>query len=276
MSTDQSADQSAEQSAEQGAEQSAEQGDADQADAQRYEQPLVSVDVVPLWAAADGTLHVTLGRRLNEPFRGELALPGVLMGRERSVEAAARALRTKVGVEPGTVVLRDIGVFDSHERDPRGPTMAVAKAGFGLQRDLLGGELPDVGLPGAGPSGAGSSDAGPSGAGLGAGHAEAAPVAELPALPFDHASIIGAACRALARSLWTDREVCAALLGPEFTTRTATAVQRQLEAFGGQEARADASNMKRRLQVLGWVTPTERTELPDGATGRPSTVWVWT
>lgn len=218
---------------------------------QSYEQPLVSVDVVPLWAAADGALHVTLGRRLNEPFRGELALPGVLMGRERSVEAAARALRTKVGVEPGAVVLRDIGVFDSRERDPRGPTMAVAKAGFGLQRDLSGGALE------------------------GAERAEAVPVAELPPLPFDHEAIIKEACRAMARSLWTDREVCVALLGPEFTTRTATAVQRQLEVIAGQEARADASNMKRRLQVLGWVTPTERTELPEGATGRPSTVWNW-
>ena len=224
---------------------------------QSYEQPLVSVDVVPLWAAADGALHVTLGRRLNEPYRGDLALPGVLMGRERSVEAAARALRTKVGVEPGAVVLRDIGVFDSRERDPRGPTMAVAKAGFGQQRDLAGG-----GLSGAAPEGAE--------------RAEAVPVADLPPLPFDHEAIIDEACRALARSLWTDREVCAALLGPAFTTRTATAVQRQLEVMAGQEARADASNMKRRLQVLGWVTPTERTELPEGATGRPSTVWNWT
>lgn len=243
---------------------------------QRYEQPLVSVDVVPLWAAADGTLHVTLGRRLNEPFRGELALPGVLMGRERSVEAAARALRTKVGVEPGAVVLRDIGVFDSRERDPRGPTMAVAKAGFGLQRDLSGGrsaadELDGRDRPGAEHSGAELSNAELSGVE----HAEAVPVADLPSLPFDHETIIKAACRALARLLWTDREVCAALLGPAFTTRTATAVQRQLEVVAGQEARADASNMKRRLQVLGWVTPTERTELPEGATGRPSTVWNW-
>lgn len=238
MSTDQSDERVMDQSAVPGAGQS-------------YEQPLVSVDVVPLWAAADGTLHVTLGRRLNEPFRGELALPGVLMGRERSVGAAERALRTKVGVEPGAVVLRDIGVFDSRERDPRGATMAVAKAGFGLQRDLIGGALEA------------------------ADHAEAAPVADLPALPFDHQSIIEAACHALARSLWTDREVCAALLGPAFTTRTATAVQRQLEVIAGQEARADASNMKRRLQVLGWVVPTERTELPEGATGRPSTVWNW-
>lgn len=240
---------------------------------QSYEQPLVSVDVVPLWAAADGTLHVTLGRRLNEPYRGELALPGVLMGRERSVEAASRALRTKVGVDPETVLLRDIGVFDSRQRDPRGATMAVAKVGYGLQRDLSGvafagdalraPESAPVGLAPTEPAGAGSE------------RAEAVPVADLPWLPFDHTAIIEAACRALARSLWIDREVCAALLGLEFTTRTATAVQRQLELVEGQEVRADASNMKRRLLALGWVAPTERTELPEGATGRPSTVWTW-
>lgn len=213
---------------------------------QTYEQPLVSVDVVPLWIAGDGALHVTLGRRLNEPFRGELALPGVLMGRERSIDAAGRALRTKVGIDPSAVTLRDAGVFDAFERDPRGPTMAIAKLGVGPQRDLAGGE-----------------------------HAEAHPLHELPALPFDHAAIIRAAVGTLGSLLWTDREVARALLGPEFTTRTATAVQSRLEQAAGQPVRADASNMKRRLLALGWCTPTDRTALPEGGTGRPSTVWEW-
>lgn len=211
-----------------------------------YEQPLVSVDVVPLWATADGTLHVTLGRRLNAPHLGELALPGVLMGRERSLDAAGRALSTKVEVDPEQVVLRDAGVFDSPQRDPRGPTMAIAKIGVGAQGDLAGGE-----------------------------HAEAASLAGLPPLPFDHATIIEAATRSLAGLVWTDREVCEALLGPDFTTRAATAVQRQLENATGQAAKADASNMKRRLLALGWVAPTQRTALPEGGTGRPSTVWEW-
>lgn len=213
---------------------------------QTYEQPLVSVDVVPLWATADGTLHITLGRRLHEPYLGEPALPGVLMGRERSVEAAGRALRSKIGVEPGAVTLRDIGVFDSPRRDPRGPTMAVAKAGIGRPRDLAGSE-----------------------------HAVAVALEDLPTLPFDHDVIIASAVQALASLLWTDREVCAALLGPEFTTRAATAVQRQLEQATEADVKADASNMKRRLTALRWVEPTDRTALPEGATGRPSTVWEW-
>lgn len=213
---------------------------------QIYEQPLVSVDVVPLWIEGDGDLNVTLGRRLNEPFQGDLALPGVLMGRERSIDAAGRALRTKVGIDPAAATLRDAGVFDALERDPRGPTMAISKLAVGSQRDLAAGDL-----------------------------AEAHPIHDLPELPFDHAAIIRAAVSVLGQLLWTDPDVARALLGPEFTTRTATAVQSRLEQAAGQPPRADASNMKRRLLALGWCTPTERTALPEGATGRPSTVWTW-
>lgn len=212
----------------------------------RFEQPLVSVDVVPLWITAEGSLRVTLGRRRNAPYQGDLALPGVLMGRERSRDAAQRALREKVGVDPERVVLRDAGVFDAPARDPRGPTMAVAKLAVASEAGLRGGEL-----------------------------AEVLSLGDLPDLPFDHASIIAAARRVLAAALWTDREVCRAVLGAEFTTRTATALQRELETADGDDARADASNMKRRLLALGWVAPTDRTELPEGATGRPSTVWGW-
>ena len=211
-----------------------------------FEQPLVSVDVIPLWITADGSLRVTLGRRRNAPYQGELALPGVLMGRERSAEAAHRALRTKIGVVPEHVVLRDAGVFDAPARAPRGPTMAVAKLAVGPESVLRGGE-----------------------------RAEAASPGDLPDLPFDHQSIVAAARQVLAAHLWTDRDVARAVLGEEFTTRTATALQRELEVADGSAARADASNMKRRLLALGWVTATDRVALPEGATGRPSTVWEW-
>ncbi|MGY5766425.1 hypothetical protein ACXET9_14640 [Brachybacterium sp. DNPG3] len=249
---------------------------ADQdAQAPRFEQPLVSVDVVPLWISADGALHITLGRRLNAPARGELALPGVLMGRERSVDAAGRALRGKVGIDPSALVLRDIGVFDAPTRDPRGPTMAIAKAGIGPASALAarpsadGGSAADAGT--APDAGAASGAAGLPGAEL----AASVRVDELPALPFDHAAVIASALRALGTLVWSDREVCRALLGEEPTTRAATAVQRQLEIAAGQEPKADASNMKRRLLALGWMRPTDRAALPEGATGRPSTVWEW-
>ncbi|WP_114854382.1 NUDIX hydrolase [Brachybacterium sp. YJGR34] len=213
--------------------------------AESFEQPLVSVDVVPLHLGADGTLRVTLGPRQFAPHLGEPALPGVLMGRERSVEAAARALRTKTGIE-AEVLLRDVGVFDSPARDPRGPTMAVTKLALGPARDLAPGPP-----------------------------ALAVPVAALGPLPFDHAAMIAAAVRSLAAQIWQDREMARALLGAEFTTRTATALQRELEQAAGQAVRADASNMKRRLLATGWVRPTDRVALPEGATGRPSTVWEW-
>lgn len=210
---------------------------------QRFEQPLVSIDVVPLSLDQDDTLTVTLAKRLNEPYRDALALPGVLMGRERSIDAAHRALTTKAGIEPGDVTLRDVGVFDAPQRDPRGPTMAIAKAAIGSRAAM-------------------------------AGTGSAASVSDLPDLPFDHESIVGAAIQWLAHSVWTDREVARAILGEAFTTRTATALQRQLEQATTGEVRAAASNMKRRLIALRWCRETGETAAPRGR-GRPSSVWEW-
>lgn len=209
------------------------------------EQPLVSVDVIPLHLTPDGALQVTLAPRQFEPHLGELALPGVLMGRERSVDAAERALLTKAGIST-TVLLRDVGVFDSPARDPRGPTMAVAKVALGPARDLAPG-----------------------------GTATPVPVAGVGDLPFDHAAMIDAAVRVLSAQLWTDREVARAVLGASFTTRLATGLQRELERLTGQPERANPSNMRRRLVATGWVDPTEKVELPEHGTGRPSTVWEW-
>jgi len=208
-----------------------------------FDQPLVSIDVVP-FQVVGGVVRVILGRRPFEPARGELALPGVLLGRERSEEGARRALRTKTGVER-TLLLRDLAVFDAPGRDSRGPTLSIAKVAVVDDEWTPPGDVP----------------------------AHAIPLDELPELPFDHASIVEAAAAWAAGALWSDREATRALLGEVFTTAQAAAVENGLRAAGGLDGAVDGTNLKRRIKLTGWLEETDPI-LPRQA-GRPSTTWRW-
>lgn len=211
--------------------------------APEYEQPLVSIDVVPV-TYADEELRICLAPRINPPHLGELALPGVLLGRERSVDAAQRALRVKARVEDTRgIYFRDIGVFDDPGRDPRGPTMAVAKLAI-LSPDVEAGVR--------------------------------VPVTAIPALPFDHRSIIDAAVYALQGWMWRDRTVTRALHGESFSARDAARVERALAtATGGSGAEVNVANLKRRLLATGWVRQTDRLSAAPAHGGRPSYLWEW-
>lgn len=204
-----------------------------------YDQPLISVDVVCVWAEG-GSLRLGLGRRLNEPFAGALALPGVLMVRERSTEAALRALSEKVGITD-VGLLRDIGVFDAADRDPRGPTLSIAKLAFIT------------------PEAAASSD-----------RMEAVGFDEAPTLPFDHAGIIAAARANLGQLLWADREAARMLLGEDFTTSDITVLGREISGV-----REHPSNVRRRMEGTGWATLTGQRRMPASGRGRPTAVWTW-
>lgn len=230
----------------QGADRAAPAADSHSPDAPLFDQPLVSIDVVPVWV--DGTrIMYGLGIRQNPPFAGELALPGVLMGHERSVEAAERALSSKVGIVPEAVRhLTDIGVFDSRERDPRGPTLSIAKlAVLAPEAAAAACEAGSLHRAGWGP--------------------------EDPAfgLPFDHDTIVDRAHRHLAGSFWTDAALLRSLLGGTFTTKTVTGVYRELSGDDG----VHPSNIRRRLESidgleLGSSTVTQ-------GRGRPTSVWTW-
>lgn len=216
---------------------------------QDFSQPLVSVDVVPVWAE-DGRVMLGLGARQFEPYKGVLALPGVLMGRERSLEAALRALKSKVGIEHPRF-LRDIGVFDAAERDPRGPTLSIAKVAVldpaEVESARRAGTLSGVPLR------------------------EVAPDSLKPRkdpLPFDHDSIARQARQYLAEALWTDETLTLSLMGERFTTREATAVDRDLTGNSSRHP----SNVRRRLTTLGLK---DSGEVASEGMGRPSTVWVW-
>jgi len=98
------------------------------------ERPVLAVDVV-LLQAAEGTLEVLLQRRVEQPFRGQLALPGVAVRVDETLETAARrALLERGHLAPGALTqvhLEQLATFDALFRDPRGRTVSVAYLGLG-------------------------------------------------------------------------------------------------------------------------------------------------
>ena len=217
---------------------------------QEFSQPLISVDVVPVWVE-NGRIMLGLGVRQFEPFKGVLALPGVLMGHERSLEAALRALKSKVGIEHPRF-LRDIGVFDSAERDPRGPTLSIAKVAI------------------LDPSEAESARR--------AGTMSGVPLREVTpdslepredSLPFDHDGIVRQARQSRAGALWDNLTLTMSLMGEKFTTREATAVHRDLT---GEES-MHPSNVRRRLVSMDGLESSDEA-ITEGQV-RPSTAWQW-
>lgn len=214
---------------------------ADPAPQLDFSTPLLSVDVIPLIAGADGTLEVLLSQRIFEPYLGELALPGVLMvAGETLVEACHRALRTKSGLQPSAVrYLRLVGLADSPTRDSRGPTIS---AGY-----LAVIDPEDDALNGA-PNRLFTLDRLPA------------------ALPFDHAAIIRGALEWTGEHLWDGEGALArSLLGEHFTTVKAVRVISQLDpAFNTTNGRRLLSS-KRCLERVGRVS--------GRGAGRPANLW---
>uniref|UniRef100_UPI002456F99D NUDIX hydrolase n=1 Tax=Nocardia abscessus TaxID=120957 RepID=UPI002456F99D len=157
------------------------------------EQSVVSVDVVALrfWDE-DGEVRFGIAPRALEPFAGQLALPGVLLGRgERLAVAARRAVHTKLGVPEAAIgPVGQLVTFDEPNRDPRGPTLSIAMWAV-------------VG-PHEGPARWTGFD-------------------EVPQLAFDHDRIVAVARGVLTRLLWKDLTFTRALLGAEFPATRAVA-----------------------------------------------------
>ncbi|MGV9818321.1 NUDIX hydrolase [Nocardia xishanensis] len=204
------------------------------------EQSVVSVDVVTLrfWPEDTG-VTIGIAPRGHEPFTGELALPGVLLGRgERLVAAARRAVHTKLGVPEAAIgAVGQLVTFDEPHRDPRGPTLSIA--------------MWAVAGPHEGP-------------------AEWVPFDGTPALAFDHNRIVEASRAVLARLLWKDGLFTRALLGTEFPATRAVELSASLLG-----ARPDPANLNRTLAALpGLERTTERRRTK--STGRPAAVWAFT
>ena len=209
-------------------------------------QPLVSIDTVPL-LVRDGRLHVVLGNRLNEPFIGQAALPGVLLqSDERMAEAALRALASKIGVGSADVLaISGAGVFDNPDRDPRGPTISI------VHTAVL---RPETALPAEG--------------------VRAVPLEEATQLPFDHETIIRRTAGTVLDTLWRDLPLTRALLGETFSTADAARRERELAAAAGR-TEPDTSNLGRSFAKHPLLAKAEAAAAPQGK-GKPPAVWAWT
>lgn len=203
----------------------------------------VSVDVLVV-RFAPGTRTVLLGiaPRAAEPFEGDLALPGVLLGRgERLREAAGRAAVTKLGLPPDALsATGQLTTFDEPNRDPRGPTLSIA---------LWATTDPALDDPG---------------------NVLWTPLDAVPPLAFDHDRIVADCRPLLAERLWRDVAFTAGLLGPTFTTAQALDAT---EALTGD--RPYPANLGRIMErVPGLRRTTEHAAaLPKG--GRPPSLWRW-
>ena len=186
----------------------------------RWEQPLVSVDVVAL-RHVDGDIQFATHRRALDPFADWHALPGVLLLAGESLDAAARrAVAEKLVVaDPDAIrVVTQFGAFDGTNRDPRGATISIGHLVAlepATRSDATWEALAD------GASG----------------------------LPFDHDAIVRAAVEEVARRLWSDWGFTRSLLGEEWTTGIAIAVTRRV----GGRLPAPETNLSRWFKSSGLV-----------------------
>ena len=89
-----------------------------------------------------GALCVLTVERGNDPFLGQLALPGgFLRGEESLDETAARELTEETGLDAKNLHLQQVGVYSAPDRDPRRPRV-VTCAYLAI--------APDLPLPAAG------------------------------------------------------------------------------------------------------------------------------
>lgn len=197
----------------------------------------VTADPVVL-TVTGGALSVLLVRRVEPPFRGRWALPGGFVDltgeAEHPAQTVARKLAEKTGL--ASPYTEQIGVFADPGRDPRGLLWSVSYLAL-----VPASELPQ------------GSDA------------EWHPVAELPALAFDHADILEAALDMARGRLWLSN-LAVGLLPEEFTLAEARAV---FDAIGGRAH--DQRNFGRDLKVTGLVEPSGGVR--SGGAGRPATLW---
>lgn len=203
-------------------------------------QPLIAIDVVPITFTSSHQLLIGTCVRQFEPYAGQPALPGVLLGPDETLqEGAFRALRTKAGLEPAEVsTLTQVGAFDGPGRDPRSRAISVAFLAVAAPTAVS-----DVRW---------------------AAYSELADP-----LPFDHDAIVAASLRLAALRLWVDLTFTAALTGPVFSTTHASKLE---EALTGRKPRPN--NFHRTLAGHPRLRQVDAT-FPAGTSGRPPRVWEW-
>ncbi|NKY44892.1 NUDIX domain-containing protein [Nocardia cerradoensis] len=225
------------------------------------QQSAVSLDVVALrFGADDTTVTFAVAPRQWDPFAGELALPGVLLGRgERLAMAARRAVHSKLGVPDDAILaVGQLVTFDEPNRDPRGPTLSIAMwAVLGHAAAAAGAEHSNGVQPEPGGT-APSLDV------------RWVPFDDVPPLAFDHTKIVEVARERLADMLWKDLAFTRALIGEQFPATRAVTLATALSG-----TRPDPGNLNRTLAAIPGLTRTGE-RMRTKATGRPAAVWSFT
>lgn len=99
-------------------------------DASDYPPFAVTVDLVVL-TIRDDALRVLLVERGEDPFRGQLALPGGFVCEDESAEAAAeRELKEETGVAVFSGHMEQLATYSGPGRDPRMRVVSVAFVAF--------------------------------------------------------------------------------------------------------------------------------------------------
>ena len=206
----------------------------------------VTVDMVIL-TMSEGTLHVLLVRRGEDPFKGVWAIPGGFKRpRETLDEAAKRELTEETGVDAASL-LTQFGAYGDPDRDPR---MNVVTIGYLAV-------LRDVGAVVAGTDAA---------------EAALTPVSDVLNreidLAFDHLRIVRDAIERVRVELEVSG-IATAFVGTTFTMAELRVVY---EAIWGVQL--DAANFRRSVVAEdGWVIPTGRRAQPGPAGGRPAELY---
>lgn len=192
-----------------------------------YIPPTLTVDAV-IFQITNGVLEALLMKRPNDPFKGEWALPGGYNAQgETTITALHRIVEQKTGVDikKDLRYIEQLYTFDTVDRDPRGHAVSVTYMGCG--RDI---ELRDGGS-----------------------HVAFLDVDNLPALAYDHASIIQyARDRLIAKLNYTN--AVSAFLEKRFTL---TQLQAAYEIIYGREL--DKRNFRKKFLSLNLIHATDAT-----------------
>jgi 8-oxo-dGTP diphosphatase len=195
----------------------------------------LTVDVVVLTLENDKLI-----RRADEPFVGQLALPGGFLWRDETArEAAARVLATKAGVEDPFI--DQLYTFDAQGRDPRARVVSVAHYALVREGGLVIRESADTQNP------------------------ELVDVVEANGLAFDHDRILTVALSRL-RSKLGYTNVARELLPTDFTL---TKLQNLYETVLGRPL--DKRNFRKKYLSLGLIEPTG--SMTEGARHRPAQLY---
>ena len=194
----------------------------------------ITADPVVL-APLGGQLHVLLTKRPDEPQRGLWALPGGFVSpSERPAETAQRKLTEKTGV--GAVYLEQLHSYADPGRDPRGWIPSISYLA-----------LIDAAVLADGSAG------------------RWLPVDTLPALAFDHATVVTDAVERLRGKLWYSN-IAMGLLPERFTMPQARSVFAEISGV-----EYEPSNFRRELEQSGLVRATG--EVVKGVPGRPAVLY---